>query len=375
MRRQRSQYGFSLFELLIAMAVGAVVMAASVMLYQKSVQVSNIVTSRTELQTEMRGAMNQIARDLNQAGTGIPVGGIPIPSAAAGGINPKFACDGAACYISSGNTFTQGVLYKITPGNNIGVTTSEATDALVIAYMDPIAPAGDATSSATGLDWRAYPTTNITANGDTVVMPAGTTPVLNDPQKGLVVGDLLLFQNAKGSAIGTVTNFDAASRTINLRATGDPLKFNQPATPAVSGTLASLATSPVPPAPTPLYLPVVVSRIMMITYFVRRDPTDSHLSLMRQVNARTPTPVAEYIEDLQVSYDMLDDSVSPVAMVANVADATLGSPAVVKPNQVRKVNLRITARSPRLNANGDYDRMSIATSVGPRNLSFHDTYN
>jgi len=206
-------------------------------------------------------------------------------------------------------------------------------------------------------------------------MPAGTTPVLNDPQKGLVVGDLLLFQNAKGSAIGTVTNFDAASRTINLRATGDPLKFNQPATPAVSGTLASLATSPVPPAPTPLYLPVVVSRIMMITYFVRRDPTDSHLSLMRQVNARTPTPVAEYIEDLQVSYDMLDDSVSPVAMVANVADATLGSPAVVKPNQVRKVNLRITARSPRLNANGDYDRMSIATSIGPRNLSFHDTYN
>ena len=113
----------------------------------------------------------------------------------------------------------------------------------------------------------------------------------------------------------------------------------------------------------------------MITYFVRKDPTDNHLSLMRQVNARPPAPVAEYIEDLQISYDMLNDSVNPVAMVGNVADASLGSPAVVKPNQIRKVNLRITARSPRLNANGDYDRMSIATSVGPRNLSFHDTYN
>jgi len=373
MRSQRSQKGFSLFELLIAMSVGAVVLGASALMYQKSVQVSNIVTSRAELQTEMRAAMNQLARDLNQAGTGSPSSGIPIPSASGGGINPKFACDAATCYITVNNTFTAGLLYKVTPGNNIGVTTSEATDALVITYMDPIAPAGDATSSATGLDWRAYATTNVSTNGDTVTMPAGTTPVLNDPQKGLVVGDLLLFQNEKGSAVGTVTGFNAASGVINLRATGDPLKFNQPASPAVSGTLASLAISPVP-ASAPFYKPVVVSRIMMITYFVRKDPTDSHLSLMRQVNARTPTPVAEYIEDLQISYDMLDDSTNPATLVANVAGATLGSPAVAKPNQIRKVNLRITARSPRLNAQGEYDRMSIATSIGPRNLSFYDKY-
>ena len=374
MRRQQSQNGFSLFELLIAMGVGAVVLSAAVLLYQKSVQVSNIVTSRAELQTEMRGAMNQIARDLNQAGTGIPVGGIPIPSAAGGGVNPKFACDASTCYISAANTFTQGVLYKVTPANNIGVNTSEVTDALVITYMDPIAPTGDLTSSATGFDWTTYSTTTITDNGDTITMPAGTTPALNDPQKGLVVGDLLLMQNDKGSAIGTVTGFTAASGVINLNSTGDPLKFNQPASPAVSGTLASLRISPTPPSG-PHYHPVTVSRIMMITYFVRRDPVDNHLSLMRQVNARTPSPVAEYIEDLQISYDMLDDSTDPSTLVANVADATLGSPAVAKPNQIRKVNLRITARSPRLNANGDYDRMSIATSVGPRNLSFHDTYN
>lgn len=373
MRSQRSQNGFSLFELLIAMSVGAVVMAASVMMYQKSVAVSNLVISHAELQTEMRGAMNQIARDMNQAGTGIPLGGIPIPSASSGGTNPKFACDASACYISASNVFTNGVLYKVTPGNNIGVTTSEATDAIVITYMDPIAPANDATSSATGLDWSTYTTTNITDNGDTLTMPAGTTPALNDPQKGLVVGDLLLMQNEKGSAIGTVTGFTAGTGVISFASTGDPLKFNQPASPAVSGTLASLRISPTP-ATGPHYKPVKVSRIMMITYFVRKDPTDSHLSLMRQVNARTPAPVAEYIEDLQISYDMLDDSTSPSTLVANIADATLGTPAVAKPNQIRKINLRITARSPRLNTQGDYDRMSIATSIGPRNLSFYDTY-
>jgi prepilin-type N-terminal cleavage/methylation domain-containing protein len=373
MRSQRSQTGFSLFELLIAMSIGAVVMAGAVMLYTRSVQVSNIVTSRAELQTEMRGAMNQISRDLNQAGTGIPLGGIPIPSAASGGVNPKFACDASTCYISTSNTFTAGTLYKVAPANNIGVTTSEATDAIVITYMDPIAPTGDLTSSATGLDWRAYPTTNISLNGDTLTMPLTTTPALNDPQKGLVVGDLLLMQNLKGSAVGTVTGFNATSGVINLVSTGDPLKFNQPANPGIAGTLSALKISPLP-AVAPFYYPVVVSRIMMITYFVRKDPTDNHLSLMRQINARTPTPVAEYIEDLQISYDMLDDSTDPATLVANVADAALGTPAVAKPNQIRKVNLRITARSPRLNANGDYDRMSITTSVGPRNLSFHDTF-
>jgi prepilin-type N-terminal cleavage/methylation domain-containing protein len=373
MRSQRSQKGFSLFELLIAMSVGAVVVGAAAMLYQKSVQVSNLVVSHAELQTEMRGAMNQIARDLNQAGTGIPLGGIPIPSTTSGGINPKFACDASTCYITASNVFS-GTLYKVTPGNNIGVVTSEATDAIVITYMDPIAPTGDLTSSATGLAWSAYPTTNITDTGDALTMPAGTTPVLNDPQKGLVVGDLLLMQNDKGSAIGTVTGFNAASGLISFATTGDPLKFNQPANPAVSGTLAALRISPTP-ATGPHYHPVTVSRIMMITYFVRKDPTDNHLSLMRQVNARPPAPVAEYIEDMQISYDMLDDSTDPATLAANIADATLGTPAIAKPNQIRKINLRITARSPRLNAQGDYDRMSITTSIGPRNLSFYDKYN
>ena len=373
MRNQQIRRGFSIVELLIAMAITGVVMAGAVTLYQKSLQVSSIVTSRAELQSELRGAMNQIARDLNQAGTGIPASGVPVPTTATGGINPKFACDASGCYIGAGNTFTKGVVYKVTPANNIGVTTSEATDALVITYMDPIAPAGDLNSSATGLDWSPYPTTNITDTGDSLTMPAGTTPALNDPQKGLVLGDLLLMQNDKGSAMAVVTGFNAASGQISF-AVNDPLKLNQPASPAVSGTLASLAISPTP-AVGPHYKPTTVSRIMMITYFVRRDPVDGHLMLMRQVNARPPTPVAEYIEDLQITYDAIDDSTNPATLVANLPTAAVGTPATSKPNQIRKVNLIVTARSPQLNANGQYDRMSITTSVGPRNLSFGDKYN
>jgi prepilin-type N-terminal cleavage/methylation domain-containing protein len=373
MHQRAKQNGFSLLELLVSMAITLTVMGAAMMLYQKSVQVANFATSRAEMQSGVRSAMNQITRDLNQAGTGIPLGGIPIPSAAAGGINPVFACDAARCYITTGNTFTTGTLNKVTPANDIGVTTSEATDAVVMVYMDPIAPTNDPMSSATGLDWSPYTTTTIADDGSNLTMPAGTTPALNDPQKGLVVGDLLLMQNDKGSALGVVTGFDAASRKISFAA-GDPLKFNQPAATPISGTLGSLRISPLP-ASGAHYKPTSVSRIMMITYFIWRDPNDGHLMLMRQVNARTPSPVAENIEDLQITYDVLDDSKSPAVLTANLPDAATGSPLTPRLNQIRKINLVLTARSPRPNAQGLIDRTSIATSVGPRNLSFRDRYN
>lgn len=373
MGNRQTQRGFSLVELLIAMGVGGVVMAAAVTVYQRSVQVSNLVTSRAELQSEMRSAMNQMARDLNQAGTGIPLGGLPIPSSTTGGKNPIFGCDSTRCYVTGG-VFANGTLNRITAANSAGITTSEATDAIVVTYVDPIAPATDLTSSATGLDWGTYTTTTISDDGSSLTMPAGTTPALNDPEKGLAVGDLLLMQNIRGSAIAVVTGFDATSRQIFFAA-GDPLKINQPAAVPITGTLAKLIENPLPTGGLPHYKPTSVARIMMVSYFVWQDPSDGHLMLMRQVNGRTARPVAEYIEDLQVSYDLMDNSTTPGKLVADLADAAVGSPKVPRPDLIRKINLRIIARSPRLNAQGLYDRMSIATSIGPRNLSFHDIFN
>jgi prepilin-type N-terminal cleavage/methylation domain-containing protein len=373
MSNRQTQRGFSLLELLIALALTGVVMAAAVTVYENSVRVSNLVSTRAELQSEMRAAMNQIGRDLNQAGTGIPLSGLPIPSVATGGVNPLFGCDATNCYVPAG-AFTAGNLNRVTPADSAGILTSEQTDAIVMTYIDPIAPATDLTSSATGLDWSPYATTNISDDGSRLTMPAGTTPALNDPEKGLAVGDLLLMQNQRGTAIAEVTGFDAASGNIFFAA-NDPLKINQPSsTTPVTGTLATLREDPIP-ATGDHYKPTSVSRIIMVTYFVWKDPNDSHLMLMRQVNGRIARPVAEYIEDLQITYDVLDETKTPATLVANLPDAAVGSPATTRPDLIRKVNLRITARSPQKNAQGLYDRMSIATSVGPRNLSFHDKYN
>jgi hypothetical protein len=350
---------------MIAIAVMLVVMAAATSLYQKSVQVSTIVTQQAEMQTELRGAANQLARDLNQAGTGIPIGGIPMPSATAvapnpaTGTDPKFACDFTKCYITVGNTFTQGVLYKVTPANGVGPNVLQASDAIIITYKDPTL-----TWTVPGVPLPLPATTQVAAaDGSTITMPAGTTPPLDDPAVGLNVGDVLLLQNSIGAAVGVVTNFVAASRVISFTNL-DPLNINQSG--ATAGNIKSLN---VPGSAT------TVSRVMMITYFIQQitTPNGPDTQLMRQIGARTPTPVADHIEDLQFTYDVFDTNTS--SLTAALPDAAIGSPATPVPNQIRKINVTISVRSPRPNAQGVYDHLSLTTSIGPRNLSFHDRYN
>ena len=53
----------------------------------------------------------------------------------------------------------------------------------------------------------------------------------------------------------------------------------------------------------------------------------------------------------------------------------LGQDAGGSPNLIRKINLTLTARSPRVAMlEGQYQRLSLNTSVGPRNLTFRDRY-
>lgn len=365
------QQGFTIVELLIAIAVTLIMMTAAMMIYQRSVQVAGVVSNRAEMQSQLRAAADQISRDLNQAGTGIPIGGIPIPSAATGGSNPKIACDFTpTCYLTS--TLTSGVLYKVVPENGVGPVTTEPTDAIVITYVEPVATnPGDPNASGTAPNWSSYTTQNIADDGTQLTMPANTTPKLDDPAYGLVIGDLLLLSAGSGSALGVVTNFDGTANTISF-ANLDPLNINQSGAPV--GNIASLMINPKPASP-PNFPSTTVSRIMMVTYFIQQvqTTTGTDYRLMRQVDARTPTPVAEHIEDLQFTYDVFDDSSN--TLTVNLPDAATGSPPTPKPNQIRKINMTITARSSRPNAQGNYDRLTITTSIGPRNLSFHEKYN
>src|SRR5260370_2209974 len=227
---RKSQSGFTLMELMVAMLVTLLVVGGAFWLFQSSEQTAGLTLQRSETQTEVRAALNQIGRDLSQVGIGVRLGGVAIPSAATGGANPNFACDVNQCYLAANNPFTQGVLYKVTPGDGIGPNITEPSDAIKITYVDP------------NLDWSAFSTTTITANGDSLTMPAGTLPAVNDPAGGILPGDVILLQNNIGSAVGVVSAGAARTITFGL----DPLKLKQSGAPTV---IRNTITTPVPQHP------------------------------------------------------------------------------------------------------------------------------
>jgi hypothetical protein len=153
-------------------------------------------------------------------------------------------------------------------------------------------------------------------------------------------------------------------------ANGDPLNINQSG--AAGGNIASLLDPP--PGPTfPLTWAV---RGIVVTYYIEVPPGEDGMAgtaddgdprLMYQVNGHSPVPVADRVENLQFSYDIFDDDDS--VATANLADAD-GAP-----NQIRKVNITITVRSPSTGLfNTGAKRVSLSTSVSPRNLSFRDRF-
>jgi prepilin-type N-terminal cleavage/methylation domain-containing protein len=351
--RNQLEKGFTLVELLVAMAVTVIILGGALLLFSNSIQTSNLTLKRSEVETEARAALNQISRDLSQAGTGVPLNGIAIPSVGTGGANPNFACDATQCYTGLDAAYTQGLLYKVTPGNTIGPTISEPSDAIKIVYVDPT------------LNWAAFQAATIAVNGSSLTMPAATAPAVTDPAVGITPGDVILLQNVYGSAVGVVTAVGGQTITFG----GDALNINQVAAPA--GNIKSLAT----PGSNPVTYPAIqVSRLMMVTYFIQTfvGANGPDARLMRQLGSHPPVPVAEHIEDLKFTYDVVDPITN--ALTANSPDAVTGNPPVSQPNQIRKININVTSKAIRKDVGGQVQRINLTTSVGPRNLSFRDRY-
>lgn len=181
-----------------------------------------------------------------------------------------------------------------------------------------------------------------------------------------------MLTSTHGNAVGEVTN--VAGNTISF-ADSDTLNINQ--SNATSGNIKTFIQS------TGVGVPMSAVRILVTTYYVDipRGPDgvlytsdDGPPRLMKQVNAQPPVPVAENIMGLSVTYDVIDDNGN---INANLVDGGLGSTPPISPNQIRKVNVSVSARTPMKNASGvirGYQTMTLATSVGARNMSFRDRY-
>ncbi len=105
----------------------------------------------------------------------------------------------------------------------------------------------------------------------------------------------------------------------------------------------------------------------MVTYYLDIVANPRQPRLVRRINNNPGQPVGESLENLQLSYDLVDGLTNPT----NIKNPT----APNSPNQIRKVNLFLAGRSNDLySRTRDYFRNNVATQVSLRSMSFVDRY-
>ena len=177
-------------------------------------------------------------------------------------------------------------------------------------------------------------------------------------QSPIKKGDLLLFTDPNGqNALQTVTRTDATTVYFDSDA-NDDFGFNQRNAPAGS------ITQILGPA-------LSVQRVLMWTYYV--DSTVANQPhLMRQLNFFTPQALAGIVEDLELSYDVVDGTVNPTD-VKNLPYTLSGN--MYTASQIRKVNVHIGVRSEYMSTKQkDYLRNHLTTVVSVRSLAYVDRY-
>jgi prepilin-type N-terminal cleavage/methylation domain-containing protein len=360
--------GFTLVELLISMVIVAVVMGATLTALTNAYRATESAKAIIGLNNNLRIGVDLVVRDLIQVGQGMPTGRtVQVPSGAGAARIQRPHPQGSAC-----TEWPEGItaIPAVTEGPGCGPTIDGvATDMVTTLAVDSV------------LDAVPVWSFNVGAHSATVSLPAQAIGGLDISAGGpddVRVGDLMMFTKGSGSALVYVTSVSGGQAFTF--APGDPMNLNQ-FTAALNGTLDDLATT----VPTTANSSNV-SRIRMITYYLDNTLDATTPRLIRHmnwgdpnaaVNARGRT-VAFAIENLQITYDMVDGVGNPsnVRMVAaDLTTAGACAPRPCSPNQIRKVNVFVAGRSmERFSATRRFFRNTLSTQVSLRSLALVDRY-
>ncbi len=364
MTRLSREHGFTLTELLISTAIMLMLTGAALTTFQNGIMVNDTASQLADANQNLRAGMNQMIKDIMQAGRIIGPEGVPVPTG--GGATPiqRPAPPGTTMTFNLATTtnlpdITTG--YQLGPAVN-GTQTDTVTLITVDAFMPPIEtpPTGVIDPNEGTLDpaggFVTLPATSIWLTGD----PVNDTPAMN-------VGDLVLFKNPRGMALQTVTRKDSTHIYFDAN---DWFNFNQRNAP--QGTVMQIKDTA--STTTPWIEKTTLFRLLMMTYYVDNVTTPSAPRLVRVLNHFTPQALAGVVEDLDLTYDLVDGTNNPAEIPSlPYTDTTAG--VTYNSNQIRKVNIHVGVRSEMISRpTQDYVRNHISTSVDVRSLASVDRY-
>jgi type II secretory pathway pseudopilin PulG len=353
-----SESGFTLLEVLMSTAIALVIIGTALTAFKDGVGLNEVATQLADASQNLRSGTNLLVSDLMETGRGIPTGGISIPLASGGATQILRPSPPGLSYVFNNTTAT--TLSALTTGAGLGPTVDgRATDIVTLLVVDSVL------DDYLGQPLQVHPSTTpgvepkLAADGSSFSAGPNTGWISGDPLDGrppVKPGDLILFTNPNGStAIQTVTRVDTSNVYFEVN---DAFNLNQRAVTA--GSITQI-----------LGTVLTVQRVLMYTYYVDAS-TESAPRLMRKLNQFAGQALAGVVEDLELSYDVVDGAVNPT----NVRDLPYTAGGVTySANLIRKANVHIGVRSEVMSTRQhDYLRNHLSTVMSLRNLAFVDRY-
>ncbi len=343
-KQSRSQAGFSLLEVTVALGIMMIVAGAAFSLMRDSMKVAVATYELTDAQENLRNSHEYLNRDLTNAGDGLlNINNLRVPQN----------------FVSNYLTRTPITDPAVPVVLNLGVLTADNNVPTSTAVL------------GTTTTVRATPllTDRITMLAvDTQFVPIDLLPAAINSTGSIItvsaadisrfaVGEVYFLTSSVGGTFGTITAIDTVNRRLTF-ANGDSIGLNLTGTNGHIRTISGAGT-----------LNTSLQRMQIIHYFV-----DSNGLLVRRVfgvrgAAYTDSVIAEHIVSLQFRYvlalkDANGNVVQPVAQLTTSAQQIA----------TRQVEITVTAETPRAIHNGvnngTNQTLTMTTNASIRNMQF-----
>lgn len=339
------EQGFSMLEMLVAVAVMIVVTGAIFALMRDSVKTSTATMEMSDGQESLRAGQEYINRDLINAGDGLnSINNIRVPQ--------NFVTN----YLT-----LNPVIDPLTPGIiNLGLITTDndvPVNTLVLGTAPPVdVRANPVLTDRISILQMDSSFTPITIPANALNPADGATFVAPADIGRFAVGEVYFITSAAGSMFATITDRQGVGtpNPILVFGPGDVFGLNSVGLGSQLDFITATAT-----------LPASLSRMKLIHYYV-----NSNGLLMRRVFGVTGTGftesvIAEHVVSLQFRYfinlrDVNGNIVQPEAQLTTSQQQT----------ETRQVEVTVTVETPHTLQNGLRQQISMTTSTSVRNMQF-----
>jgi prepilin-type N-terminal cleavage/methylation domain-containing protein len=381
--------GFTLLELMVAMSLSLLLLGLTFTVVQQLDNTADIVGSMSDVNENLRAAVNMVSRDLSTAGENIPQGGIPLPyGGSATAINRPYPAGSTFPTPAAGNTL---YLPVITAGNALGPTQGSGANAINTDVVTIIGVNQISNFNQTAVDTTSPNQPTISSTSATITVSATAAGYVSP-------GQLIMLTNSNGSCLLTVSAVNTTTGVITFTKgdANDVLGVNQfsiLSTGAVafavtsgptSGTISQIQTATQTTkngvTTTAYSWPTTLTAypISMVTYYL--DNSTPQRNLMKLITVGT-APQAAQVVAMGINVMQILYSLSPPATLNGVqADPTENpwpttTDPTNSPNDIRKVVVRMIGETDHKNyANAQWYSKDIRNAVTVQNLDYYNKY-